>query len=99
MAVADGSVAFAGQVAGRGVVTIDHGGGLVSTLDSVAPLVRVGDVVEQGAAVGTVTVGHCAASAPCVHLGARRDDRYLDPLTFLPQAAWPVLLPEDVWSG
>lgn len=99
VAVADGTVAFAGQVAGRSVVTIDHGDGLVSTLDSVAPLVRAGTGVEQGEPVGTVAVGHCAASAPCLHLGARRDDRYVDPTAFLPRAAWPVLLPEDAWTG
>jgi hypothetical protein len=36
-AVDDGTVAFAGAVGGRTVVTIDHGDGLVSTLDSVTP--------------------------------------------------------------
>lgn len=99
VAVADGTVSFAGQVAGRGVVSIDHGEGLVSTLDSVDPTVRAGTSVEQGEPVGRVAVGHCPASAPCVHLGARRDDRYVDPLPFLPAAAWPVLLPDDAWPG
>jgi murein DD-endopeptidase MepM/ murein hydrolase activator NlpD len=98
VAVADGTVAFAGQVGGRPVVTVDHGGGLVSTLDSVTPLVGAGDAVEQGQAVGRVAVGHCAASEPCVHLGARLDDRYVDPTPYLPAAAWPVLLPEDAWD-
>lgn len=97
VAVADGTVAFAGAVGGRSVVTIDHGGGLVSTLDSVEPLVSAGDEVGQGDAVGRVAVGHCPASAPCLHLGARVDGRYVDPMPYLPPAEWPVLLPESAW--
>ena len=99
VAVADGTVAFAGQVAGRGVVTIDHGHGLRSTLDSVTATVTAGDVVAQGDVVGRVAVGHCPASEPCLHLGARIDDRYVDPTPYLPPAAWPVLLPESAWPG
>lgn len=99
VAVADGTVSFAGQVGGRGVVSIDHGGGLVSTLDSVVPAVTAGAQVAQGEAVGTVAVGHCTAAEPCLHLGARLDDRYVDPLPYLPAADWPVLLPESAWPG
>jgi murein DD-endopeptidase MepM/ murein hydrolase activator NlpD len=99
VAVADGTVTFAGPVGGRGVVTIDHGGGLVSTLDSLAPTVTSGDSVRQGDEVGTVSAGHCPASEPCLHLGARLDDRYVDPAPYLPAAEWPVLLPDDAWSG
>jgi murein DD-endopeptidase MepM/ murein hydrolase activator NlpD len=98
-AVDDGTVAFAGAVGGRTVVTIDHGDGLVSTLDSVTPLVAAGDEVVQGAPVGRVSVGHCPASAPCLHLGARVDGRYVDPMAYLPPAEWPVLLPESAWPG
>jgi len=98
-AVEDGTVAFAGAVGGRTVVTIDHGDGLVSTLDSVTPLVAAGDEVVQGTPVGRVSVGHCPASAPCLHLGARVDGRYVDPMAYLPPAEWPVLLPESAWPG
>ncbi|WP_185017128.1 M23 family metallopeptidase [Curtobacterium sp. ZW137] len=98
-AVDDGVVAFAGSVGGRPVVTIDHGSGLVSTLDSVTPLVAKGDAVRKGDPVGAVAVGHCPATAPCVHLGARLDDRYVDPTPYLPAAEWPVLLPESAWPG
>jgi murein DD-endopeptidase MepM/ murein hydrolase activator NlpD len=98
-AVDDGTVAFAGAVGGRTVVTIDHGDGLVSTLDSVTPLVAAGDEVVQGAPVGRVSVGHCPESAPCLHLGARVDGRYVDPMAYLPPAEWPVLLPESAWPG
>lgn len=98
-AVDDGTVAFAGAVGGRTVLTIDHGSGLVSTLDSVTPLVAAGDEVAQGDAVGRVSVGHCPATAPCLHLGARVDGRYVDPMAYLPPARWPVLLPESAWPG
>ena len=97
VAVADGTVSFAGPVAGRSVVSVDHGGGLVSTVDSVSPEVSAGDSVSQGDVVGRVAVGHCPAIDPCVHLGARLDDRYVDPTPYLPAAAWPVLLPESAW--
>ncbi|PZF54988.1 M23 family peptidase [Curtobacterium sp. MCSS17_008] len=99
VAVADGTVSFAGQVGGRTVVSIDHGGGLVSTVDSVTPSVAAGSLVARGDPVGTVAVGHCPASAPCLHLGARVDGRYVDPLPYLPAADWPVLLPESAWPG
>jgi murein DD-endopeptidase MepM/ murein hydrolase activator NlpD len=88
-----GEVTFAGPVGGRGVMTIDHGGGVVSTLDSVVPGVGVGTAVSRGTAVGMVAVGHCTAAAPCLHLGVRVDGRYVDPLAFLGSPAWPVLLP------
>ncbi|MFS0730826.1 M23 family metallopeptidase [Curtobacterium sp. 1P10AnD] len=99
VAVADGTVSFAGPVAGRSVVSVDHGGGLISTVDSVSPKVSRGDTVSQGDVVGRVAVGHCPATDPCVHLGARLDDRYVDPTRYLPAAAWPVLLPESAWPG
>lgn len=98
-AVDDGTVSFAGPVGGRHVVTVDHGDGLVSTLDSVTPTVHAGDVVRQGDGLGTVEVGHCPASSPCLHLGARHDGRYVDPTPYLPAPAWPVLLPESTWDG
>jgi len=99
VAVDDGVVTFAGAVGGRPVVTIDHGAGLVSTLDSVQPSVARGDVVGQGDPVGLVAVGHCPAADPCLHLGARLDGRYVDPTPYLSAAAWPVLLPESAWPG
>jgi murein DD-endopeptidase MepM/ murein hydrolase activator NlpD len=97
VAVDAGVVTFAGPVAGRPVVTIDHGGGLLSTLDAVAPSVAAGDEVARGAPIGTVaagsvSAGHCAGD-PCLHVGARLDGEYVDPLRYLGRPAWPVLLP------
>lgn len=93
VAVEDGEVLFAGPVAGRPVVTIGHEDDLRSSYDSVTPTVAVGDAVRQGDPIGTGAVGHCTADAPCVHLGARVGERYVDPLAFLGDAEWPVLLP------
>ncbi|MFZ7088497.1 murein hydrolase activator EnvC family protein [Curtobacterium sp. RRHDQ10] len=100
-APADGVVAFAGSVAGRPVVTIDFGGGLVGTLDAVAPSVQSGDAVVRGQWVGTiatgaVSAGHCGGVASCLHLGARLDGVYVDPLLYLSAPEWPVLLPLGV---
>ena len=94
VAVAAGTVSFAGSVGGRPVVAVDHGDGLVSTLDAVVPGVTAGDHVEQGDLVGTTAPGHCAEQEPCLHIGARLYGRYVDPAAFLPRAAWPVLLPD-----
>lgn len=88
----DGVVAFAGTVVDRPIVTIDHGGGLTSTLEPVAPRMPAGAVVRRGDPVGTVsTGGHTAPGA--LHLGARRDDVYLNPLQLLGEVPRAVLLP------
>ncbi|MGI6877603.1 peptidoglycan DD-metalloendopeptidase family protein [Microbacterium sp. gxy059] len=87
-----GVVAFVGVVAGRPLITIDHGGGLVSTLEPVASGLSSGDAVAHGQVVGALAEGgHAPAGA--VHLGARRDGRYIDPSALLGAAERPVLLP------
>ncbi|OON76409.1 murein hydrolase activator EnvC family protein [Streptomyces tsukubensis] len=89
-AAAGGRVAFAGQVGGRGVVTIElRGTGsppLRTTYEPVAPTVKKGDVVRAGQQVGVVGSGpfHCAA--PCLHWGLLRGELYLDPLSLLPRS-------------
>jgi murein DD-endopeptidase MepM/ murein hydrolase activator NlpD len=95
-APAAGVVAFAGSVAGRGVVTIVHADGLRSSLEPVSATVAVGDRVDAGAPIGTVSAetSHCAPDA-CVHWGVRRGLDYLDPLLLLPGAGPIVLLPLD----
>lgn len=91
-APADGVVAFAGMVAGRPVLTIDHGDGWVSTLEPVATGLRPGDVVGSGQEVGTIAAGgHTPAGA--VHLGARHDGEYVNPLLLLGGVPLAVLLP------
>lgn len=92
-AVASGTVSFAGQVAGRGVVVVDHGR-LRSTYEPVLRAVARGDEVVGGTVVGTLAVvgGHCLP-AVCLHLGARDGDTYVDPLELLPPLGPVRLLP------
>lgn len=91
-APADGVVAFVGTVAGRPLVTIDHGGGLVSTLEPVESDAAPGDVVRKAEPVGSVSVGgHIVAGS--VHLGVRRDGEYLNPMLLLGGIRRAVLLP------
>lgn len=87
LAAGAGTVAFAGPVAGRGVVSIDHPGGLRTTYEPVAPSVTAGEVVTKGQRIGTVRPGHpgCASChcADCLHWGVRKATDYLDPLRLL----------------
>ncbi|MGN8246723.1 murein hydrolase activator EnvC family protein [Cellulomonas soli] len=103
LAPADGVISFAGQVAGRGVVTVTHGDGLRSSLEPVDPLVSVGQRVTRGATVATLdAIGtdpapagsgtHCAPTT-CLHWGVRRGTQYLDPLSLLGDQGPVVLLP------
>ncbi|WP_249347311.1 murein hydrolase activator EnvC [Microbispora sp. H11081] len=63
MAVGPGTVALAERVAGRGVVTISHPGGLRTTYLPVRALVRPGDVVVAGQVIGTIDEGGVEESA------------------------------------
>ncbi|GAA1832505.1 M23 family metallopeptidase [Agromyces salentinus] len=91
VAPAPGVVTFAGPVAGRPVISIDHGGGVVSSMEPIEASVAVGDRVAQGAAIGTVGDGeHCE---DCIHLGVRIDGEYVSPMLFLGGVPWAILLP------
>ena len=84
LAAAAGVVAFAGTVAGRPVVSIDHPDGVRTTYEPVQPTVAAGQVVARGSPIGLLLPGHagCPGEA-CLHWGARVGDTYLDPLTLL----------------
>jgi murein DD-endopeptidase MepM/ murein hydrolase activator NlpD len=96
----EGIVTFAGPVVDRGVVTIGHFGGLVSSLEPVAATVNVGETVAAGDPIGFVTDerGHCGEE-PCLHWGVRRGGRYLNPLDVLAGFGPVRLLPLDVSGG
>ena len=91
-APADGGVAFAGVVAGRGVLTIDHGDGLVTTFEPVDSPLAMGDTVRRGANVGTLSLGGHAA-AGTFHFGVRWHGEYINPLLLLCGVPRAVLLP------
>jgi murein DD-endopeptidase MepM/ murein hydrolase activator NlpD len=91
IAPADGVVHFAGTVVDRGVLSIDHGGGVLSSYEPVTTDLVKGDVVRRGQVIGTVESGHC--SEPCVHMGVRVDDAYVSPLLYLGGVPRAVLLP------
>lgn len=79
-----GVVAFAGPVAGTGVVSIDHPGGLRTTYQPLTPAVSAGDRVAAGDSIGVLDPGHAGCPAPaCLHWGLRQGQFYLDPLTLL----------------
>jgi murein DD-endopeptidase MepM/ murein hydrolase activator NlpD len=75
-----GTVTFAGSIAGRGVVVVDHGD-TRTTYEPVLATASVGETLPQGAALGTLELvgSHCPPSA-CLHWGWLRGDVYLDPL-------------------
>jgi murein DD-endopeptidase MepM/ murein hydrolase activator NlpD len=94
-AAAAGTVVFAGELAGRALVSIAHPGGLRTSYEPVTPSVRAGQLVDAGTVIGGLEAGHagCAATA-CLHWGAMwgaasRAD-YVDPLGML--ATTPIRL-------
>lgn len=87
----DGVVHFAGFVVDRPVLSIDHGGGVISSYEPVATSLVEGVAVRRGAAVGVVEAGHCRAT--CLHLGVRVDGEYVSPLRYLGGQPRAVLLP------
>ncbi|MEU3725362.1 M23 family metallopeptidase [Streptomyces sp. NPDC031705] len=91
-AAGPGRVHYAGQVAGRGVLSLTLPGGLRTTYEPVRALVAQGEAVEAGQVVAVLTEGsHCAT--PCLHWGLLEgEDAYLDPLALLPRPT-PRLLP------
>lgn len=96
-AAAGGTVIYAGVLAGRGVVSVLHSGGLRTTYEPVTPVVRAGDRISGGQLLGAVAVGHLScAPVVCLHWGARLPDgSYLDPMSLI--RGWRVrLLP---WDG
>lgn len=92
LAVADGTVYFAGTVVDRGVLTLEHPGELLSTVEPVTPLVAKGDRVSAGQPIAAVASGgHCGVS--CLHLGVRLNGQYVSPLLYLGGVPRAVLLP------
>src|SRR5690349_18172570 len=69
-AAAAGTVVFAGELAGRPVVSVGHPGGLRTSYEPVAPTVHAGQLVASGAPLGELLAGHGCPAAACLHWGA-----------------------------
>ena len=84
---AAGRVAFAGMVAGRPVVSIDHADGIRTTYEPVEPAVSAGDTVAAGQVIGTLLPGHRSDGVCALHGGARTGPKtYITPLRLLQPA-------------
>lgn len=97
-----GTVSFAGSIAGRGVVVVDHGS-TRTTYEPVDATVSVGVTVDAGGAIGTLQRGlsHCFPRT-CLHWGLLLGELYLDPLTLLgaaPVRLLPLFRPWGVPAG
>lgn len=90
-AALDGTVAFAGQVAGQGWVTLDHAGGLQTTYGVLDVGVEQGQAVAAGDMLGTIAPGRD-------HLdwGAKLGGEYLDPLTLLARRRAHLVHPDTL---
>ena len=85
-----GTISFAGQLAGRGVVVVDHGA-TRTTYEPVTASVSVGDAVARGGVIGSLaTAGSHCLPRSCLHWGWKEGDTYLDPLRLV--GAGPVRL-------
>ena len=85
-AVGDGTVTYAGEIAGKGVVVISHGK-VRTTYEPVIASVKVGQQVKAGQLIGTLFPGvsHCATvdEVICLHLGALLGEKYINPMLLI----------------
>lgn len=101
-AALDGTVTFAGTLAGRGVVVVSHGA-TRTTYEPVHPTVAVGAHVVAGGSLGSLqaALSHCFPRS-CLHWGLVRGEDYLDPLSLVgaaPVRLLPFLTPWDGPAG
>jgi murein DD-endopeptidase MepM/ murein hydrolase activator NlpD len=96
LAAGPGRVRFAGSVAGRGVVVIEHPDGVLTEYEPAGPTVSAGEPVSRGQPIGRVHGRHggCGPSW-CLHWSARRDGGYFDPMTLLVRLGPVRLMPWD----
>ncbi|MBY0794695.1 M23 family metallopeptidase [Corynebacterium parakroppenstedtii] len=78
-----GTIAFAGQVGGRPVVSIQHADGIRTTYDPVISRRSRGDVVRRGDIIGVLANENEATHGPGLGWGAKIGESYIDPLTLL----------------
>jgi murein DD-endopeptidase MepM/ murein hydrolase activator NlpD len=100
-----GTVSFVGSIAGRGVVTVDHGT-TRTTYEPVSTALDQGAAVRAGDVLGVLDLpgSHCFPRA-CLHWGWLLGSTYLDPLDLvgggpvrlLPLDGLPVASGPDAW--
>jgi murein DD-endopeptidase MepM/ murein hydrolase activator NlpD len=90
-APADGVVHFSGYVVNRGVLSITHANGVLSSFEPVTSTLHAGDAVTRGQVIGTIAPGHC--SQTCLHFGVRVNGKYVSPMLFLGGVPHSILLP------
>lgn len=73
-------VSFVGEVVDRPVLSLRVNSTTVISMEPIVSELAVGSHVERGQALGTVQPGHCRE--PCLHLGVRVHDKYVNPLRF-----------------
>jgi pimeloyl-ACP methyl ester carboxylesterase len=98
-AAADGTVVFAGSVAGRLAVTIDHGSGLETTYSELGAVnVAVGRLVSEGEWIGRTARSHSGIEG--MHFGVKLHGSYVDPEAFLGpvDTAGAIRLAPLAWS-
>lgn len=91
-AVDDGVVTYSGTIAGVGILTVTHDGGLRSTYQPVDVRLPDGTSIARGEVIGVLADlgSHCLVRT-CLHLGAiRGKERYVDPLLLL--SRWQLSL-------
>jgi hypothetical protein len=93
-----GTVLYAGLLAGRGVISIDHGG-LRTTYEPVDPLIGAGALVSAGQLIAQVSgvADTCGPPGTCLHWGAIEAGRYIDPMSLLQRPSTVRLLP--IWGA
>ena len=101
LAPADGVVVFAGTVVDRGVLTIEHAGGLRTSYEPVSDA-AARSAPPSPAGAGWPRSRPAATTAPtrtCLHWGLRRGETYLDPLGMVAVRPPFVLLPLGTAPG
>ena len=79
LAPAGGTISFAGQVAGKSVVSIRHDA-LISSFEPAQTDLPVGTLLDQGQIFGQVQGGSDHCGETCVHWGVRSgENEYVDP--------------------
>lgn len=100
-AAANGTVVFAGSVAGTTWLSIAHADGITTSYGPVAQVtVGRGDEVARGEPIGRLASGGHGDGDIGLHWGARRGPTYIDPLSLLTRGVpRPSLIGDGTWRA